>query len=175
MARAARSAPITTRLAPSESSALPHIVRVTRRRRAHRPVDGRLRGEPGEPTGLSHERDRSSQYSRRRCSEHRSQHGGQLLQRTTLQAARQLRGLLGELWRQGSNLSSRRGVAFWRSFVPEDGHVRLPLKKTARRQLAGFCLCPGAPLESPAPECPALSCHPRLQASDTLSDQRLEV
>jgi small subunit ribosomal protein S21 len=66
-------------------------------------------------------------------------------------------------------------MAFWRSFLPEDGNVRLPLKKTARRHLAGFCLCTGAPLESPAPERPAPSCRPRRQASDFLSDQKLEV
>ena len=142
MARAARIAPITTRLAPSESSALPHLVRVTRRRRAHRPVDGRLRGEPGEPTGLSHERDRSSQYSRRRYTEHRPQLGGQLLQRTTLQAARQLRGLLRELWRQGSNLRSRRGVALWRPFVPEDGRVRVPLRRRHQDDSPAFAFAP---------------------------------
>jgi len=131
MARAARIAPITTRLAPSESSALPHLVRVTRRRRAHRPVDGRLRDEPGEPTGLSHQRDRSSQYSRRRCSEHRSQHGGQLLQRSALLATGQLRGVLGELWSQGSHLRPRRGMAFGRRLVPEDSPVCVPLKGPA--------------------------------------------
>ena len=142
MARAARTARITTRLAPSESSALPHLVRVTRRRRAHRPVDGRLRDEPGEPTGLSHQRDRSSQYSRQWSTGHRSEHGGQLLPRTALQAARQLRGLLGELWRKGSNLHSRRGVALWRPFVPEDGRVRVPLRRRHQDDSPAFAFAP---------------------------------
>ena len=142
MARAARTARITTRLAPSESSPLAHIVRVTRSRRAHRRVVGRLRGEPREPTGISDGRDRSSQYSRQWSTGHRSEHGGQLLQRTTLQAARQLRGLLGELWRQGSNLCSRRGVAFWRPFVPEDGRVRVPLRRRHQDDSPAFAFAP---------------------------------
>src|SRR5262245_21541021 len=56
--------------------------------------------------------------------------------------------MLGELWRQRGHLRPGR---------------------------ARFCLCTDAPLESPAPECPTPSCHSGLLASDSLSDQRLEV
>jgi small subunit ribosomal protein S21 len=66
-------------------------------------------------------------------------------------------------------------MAFWRSFVPEDGHVRLPLKEDSAETPRPLLPLHRRSFRIPRPRVSGTFVSPAVASSDFLSDQKLEV